>query len=344
LGTTKTVTIPREEDFSITLDDEGNDFVKYSIKNVSAVLNELTPTTDAEESKKRIVLSFKLNNNGFIELESASAVIEESFKTVDSKKKEKIEKKKKSLKLNFESEEINFSGLKKENFEESLKKFQEFEEYETEKRNIAKARNELESLLYHLKSEFKDEAATMKPFYTEKEKDSILKSVSDSSDWLDIQEDSTKLSEYQQRFNQLKTQSDPIFYRFKESQNRAVKLEFCSSTIKRMKDFVALMEQSFKHITQEERDNLLNLTSETEEFIKQKVEQQSKTPSNEAPVFTSDEIEKKCNALIEASAVLMRKPVPPPEPKPEETKPTEEKKSEEVPKTESPPKDQKTEL
>eukprot|EP01080_Neovahlkampfia_damariscottae_P005139 gene5139-8745_t len=331
IGSIKTVTIPRNEDFSITLDDNGEDFVKYSINNVTNTLNELKETIEEEEegegkkkeklesSKKRIVLSFKLTNNGFIELETSSAVLEEKFKVLDSKKKEKIETRKKSLKLNSSEDLINYIGLKKEDVEKSVLKFEEFKKYEEKKRSIEKSRNDLESHLYHLKNKFQEDEE-LKKFYTNEEKETLFKLVTEYADWLEIQEEETKLNEYIDRFNKLKSLSDPIFNRFDEFGKRKLKIESCQATIKRMKDFVALMEQSFKHITKEERDNLLNLTSETEKFINQKIELQNKTPLNETPIITSQELETKCNALIEASAILMRKPVPPPEPKPEETK------------------------
>lgn len=306
----KIISIPREQDFDISLENQGKNFLKVSVQDVEKTMGELKPNTT--EFKKRSTLTFKLNNNGFVYLESAAATLEESGDTRRSLLKSKVD------------ESYSIQSLSQAQKEASLKKLQEFETFEQEKKALAKARNELEGYIYTSKS-FLEDDSSLKPFQTEEERNLLEKGIQEASNWLDLTDDSTPMNEYNKRYENLLNLTSPFLSRQNERNSRIKEFDACKAMIPKTRKLLETFEKDIPYITKEERDKLSDLVDEVDKWVDDKKRLQENVKLNETPVIYSDEIKKNCQRIIDQSLILVKKPPPPPPPKEEKV---EEKKDE----------------
>lgn len=299
----KIISIPREQDFDVTLEKNGKDFMKVSLIDVAKSLEELKP--NGTEFKKRVSLTFKMNNNGFVYLETSAATLEEGSETKRSHIKSNI------------IETFSISPFTKEQRENSLQKLNEFQQYEIEKRALSKARNELESYIYSSKS-YLDEDTPLKPFQTESERKALEKGIEEYTNWLDLSDENTPLNEYTKRYESLLNLTKPFLSKQEERNARVKEFDSCKSLIPKTKNLIETFERDIPYITKEEREKLLDLTNEVERWLDEKKRLQENIPLNETPVVFAHEIKKNCQRIIEQSLILVKKPPPPKEEKKEE--------------------------
>lgn len=317
MSSPKIVSVPREKDFDVSLLHNDREFMKTSLYDVEKAHAELTP--NGTEFKRRSSLTYRMNNNGFISLESALATLEEGKDT------------KRALISSKVIENYKIPSLTEEEIKKAHAKIHEFEAYEAEKRHIAKARNDLESYIYKSKG-FLESDSSMRPFMSEAEVSALSVELDPISSWIYQQEDSTPAINFETKYQSLLDLTKDFTSRSEEAKQRVREIDACKTMFGKTRDLLVTMEATLPHITKEERGSLEGILHEVEKWLDEKKRIQENLPLNETPAVHADEIKKNCRRIYDSSFNLLKKPVPPPikEEKKEDTptEPTGHKKEE----------------
>ncbi|KAL9642388.1 hypothetical protein ABK040_014231 [Willaertia magna] len=340
LEETATITVPRTEDFTITVkyapdslplgySTEDGLIAQYEVNGVEKAMSEWK-FDDERGKKKKVRVVFKLNSNGFVTLDSATALLEETV-TVrvdppasndtksETEAKPTYKKDIKTTKVDLEVKVTDLSLVKKmtpEQIIQSKERVKKVESYEQLKRRISAARNTLESTLYGTRDSI-FENDNLRPYYTQQDKNAIIKVLEQVEEWLnDYSDDEVNESQvtlYKDKLSSITSLTNPIIERYNEFKKRKEAITFCTnifnSTIQAMK----YMKENQKHITEEELNELNNFLLEKQNFLKDSLARQAAYPSFETPIITAKEIQTECSKLTEKTFQLARKPKPEPE-------------------------------
>lgn len=259
MDSSKSVSLQRDKDFSITLayDDKENPkisipFIKFDFTGVEKALSELTQTENATDAKKYIKISFKLTPDGLITVQSANAVIEETIEVPDPENKEKTKTKQvtRQTPITVQSTAIGIPPMTSDMIERSIKKLDIIDEKERVRRLTAQKRNDLESHINLCRDQLLD--AEAKPYATTSELEKLSEMLSQLSDWLDDEGDDTTADVYQEKYDQLAHISKPILNRMEEAEKRPREILRCRNTFNKTREVIKLFEQNYPQITQQE--------------------------------------------------------------------------------------------
>ncbi|EFC50686.1 predicted protein [Naegleria gruberi] len=338
----KTITVPRTEDFSITLKYSPNSIPKsyttensiistYQINGVTKTMSNWT-FEDERGKKKKVKATFKLNRYGLVELDSVNAILEETVtvrvETNDTIKDGSNETKpeptyKKDTKttkvdLDFKMTEVSLvKQLTPEQLKASREKINNVEKYESLKRKISAARNTLEATLYGTRDKILDNPE-FKPYFTVTEQNNINKALDELEVWLSDNYDEGTVDQsvvdtYNTKLRTITDFTNPIHDRHREHRARKEVVGFCKNIFNVTNQAVKYMKDNQKHITDEERQELLDLITEKEKYLSDTISKQDKLPLFEAPTVLAAEIKKECGKVSERTLILAKKPVPKPE-------------------------------
>jgi len=352
MDASKTVTIPRDEDFSFTITEGGvGSLVTYHVKGVKEVLEGFKPSNGSivESGKKSVKLTFDLDKNGIVSLKSARADFEESFKKIvkvkvkvedekkDEKKEEKKDEKKEEEKKDGKKDEkpktkivskekiITKSQTKILNVEhedhgllsltdEILKQYEKEMSELDEYEKLKLITVEKRNNLESLIYSTKSGMSDLSKYSTEDEKKNYEKVSTEIDDWLNFGdgEDSTA-DEYQKKYDLLQSVYQPVQQRFDQTNERPKVLTGCRDIFNQSNQFLDLFKKmGTNHIKQDLIDGLESKTKEVTEWLDKTVSAIEKAPLFETPVVTNKEIKEKCDKLREQLLVLIRMPPPPP--------------------------------
>uniref|UniRef100_A0A7S1KSQ9 Uncharacterized protein n=1 Tax=Percolomonas cosmopolitus TaxID=63605 RepID=A0A7S1KSQ9_9EUKA len=316
---------------------------QFHFKNVQESMKDFSEALEKDkDAKTKVRIGFELTSAGMLRLHSAQASLEqtvlvpipaereqktndtateEDLKTDEQKKETeqkaeevKYKEEKKVTKINIEYDVNSFTlpALSEDQLKEMRTRMESFERIETARQLIAKSRNELESRVYATQSLLYDEE--FEPFYVEEESAKLSEVLTASDDWLmETDEDpSVTADDYKKKLQEIDALAQPIKERKEEVNKRAEQVDACKSLFKLTRGLVAEMETNSPHITEEERNNLLNAVSSTEQWIDEQMEKQKATPLNQAPIVTSTEIQTQCAKIEPLTMFLVNKPKPPP--------------------------------
>ena len=339
----KTINVPRTEDFSVTLMYNPNSlpkgytaeqaaFATYEITGVSKAMSNWT-FEDERGKKKKVKATFKLNRNGLVELDSVTAILEETI-TVrvendtlaadgNETKAEPVYKKDiRVTKVDLEFRQTDLSLVKRltpEQLQASQEKVRSVEEFESLKRRISAARNTLESTLYATREKL-IESSEKKAFYTTAEKNKINDALDKVEEWLgenyddEDNVDPAQITVYKEKLATITDLTNPIYDRIAESKARKEALTYCKNIFNTTNYLIQNMKENLKHITDEERDELAAFVKETEKSALESLAKQDRAPLFEAPAILAADIQKECLKVTERALRLAKKPVPKPEP------------------------------
>jgi len=344
LGSKKSINVPREEDFSITVkysDDsapvgysaQSSLLSEYDVIGVNKVMSNWTFEDDRGKNKK-VRVTFELNNSGILKLDSATAILEQTVTVrVESKKnttanatateenteeeKPQYKKEKKVSKVELETKVKVLSVVQPLTDAQKLsitRKMTELEEYEKLKKDISGARNTLESTLYEYRYQLLEDE-TYKPFYVESEANALIQKIDETDLWMSENDDESIISRereiaYRDQLKGLTDLSQPILDRYNQVQLRAKAIAKCRDEINNTMTYISVFKTISTHITDQEWSDLSELAKETEAWVNATIAKQNTTPLNQAPVALDSDFHSKCSALKVRRTLLINKPRP----------------------------------
>ncbi|GIL45761.1 hypothetical protein Vafri_2912 [Volvox africanus] len=190
---------------------------------------------------------------------------------------------------------------------------------ETRKREVAKARNDLESYIIAMKEALETDEL-MQKVSTEDQRDSFRTRLTDEEDWLYMEADESEgAQQFIYRLKQLREIGEPIKRRAEDLEVRPKLVQELRNALELQRSIVKAWPETKPWISEVEREEISKLVSELEADLEAKVAAQSAKADHEDPAFSVSELvlawerhEKAFNKINNK-----KKPKPPPEPKPE---------------------------
>ena len=221
-----------------------------------------------------------------------------------------------------QSTQINFKweqhGLSNSQIEE-LKKVEDGQ-YEWDNKILAlkEMKNNLESYVYEQRNSL-DTYGDKAPYIKESEKP-YIQTLNDTESWLYGDGENATKEQYEDKLTQLRTVGEVIHVRYVFHDLYSAKKERLSQFLQEsLSQATSIPDDS--HITKEEKEALIKLLMETQEWFNNTTQAQDALPKNEDPVCDINEFDTK----LQAAEALAHKTLNKPKPKPK-TPPKEEKK------------------
>jgi len=149
--------------------------------------------------------------------------------------------------------EVSAFGLSKKDIRDALELEASMANEDRIITETADRRNDLESYIYAMRDKLSGE---FKSFSSEQEKSLLGKMLGDAEEWLYGDGFDSVKALYMSKLDELRAVGDKIESRSFEAENRKPAVESLKKQVELCKSFVANMNDSHAHITQEERDQV----------------------------------------------------------------------------------------
>mmetsp|Transcript_30409 Transcript_30409/g.63681 ORF Transcript_30409/g.63681 Transcript_30409/m.63681 type:complete len:960 (-) Transcript_30409:54-2933(-) len=287
---------------------------------------------DAAEEKKEEEKSEEENKESEEkkEAEDTAADAEGEKKEEEKKKKTKIvqkEKKKKHVRtLQVKS---YYTGpirpYSPEIMAESKAKLELLAQKDKERMMLEEAKNKYEAYIYYIRNKLIDDEETINKISSEEQREALRQSAEDAEEWMFDDGYTADLATYEAKYAELSAPAEKVFFRASELDARPKAIEALKAKLEKVESLMKKWETTMTHITEEERQEVLDKVAEVHKWIDEKVEEQEKADQTSDPVFTSDEVPGQTKKIESIVSRLMKKPKPKPEEKKEDEKDASEK-------------------
>ncbi|GLI64023.1 hypothetical protein VaNZ11_007184 [Volvox africanus] len=189
---------------------------------------------------------------------------------------------------------------------------------ETRKREVAKARNDLESYIIAMKEALETDELIQK-VSTEDQRDSFRTRLTDEEDWLYMEADESEgAQQFIYRLKQLREIGEPIKRRAEDLEMRPKLVQELRNALELQRSIVKAWPDTKPWISEAEREEISKLVSGLEMDLEAKVAAQSSKADHEDPAFSVSELVQAWERHEKAFNKInnKKKPKPPPEPKP----------------------------
>ncbi|GFP97031.1 heat shock 70 kDa protein 16 [Phtheirospermum japonicum] len=150
-------------------------------------------------------------------------------------------------------------------------------------------KNALEAYVYETRNRLLN---SYRSFATDSEKDGISSSLQQTEEWLYEDGDDESEFVYTEKLQDLKKMVDPIEYRYKDEEDRAV-------ATRNLLNCLVEYRTAARSLPPNERDAVIGECNKAEEWLREKSQLQDSLPKNADPVLWSSEITSKSQALDE---------------------------------------------
>lgn len=178
------------------------------------------------------------------------------------------------------------------------------------------ALNDLEGYCYKVKNRLLDEEDELKKVSTDEARQAIIDMANAVEEWLYDEGRNADVAGYKAKMKEISTPAEAIFSRHSEltARPREVNkgLELLANATTRVSSWGPSNTKGYAHITEAERDKVLDLIANAKKWIEDKVAEQEKKSLFEDPVFHSKDVEKQILPVLQAASTLAKKPKPPP--------------------------------
>ncbi|KAJ2836860.1 adenyl-nucleotide exchange factor sse1 [Coemansia erecta] len=182
------------------------------------------------------------------------------------------------------------------------------------------AKNSLEEYIYEIRSKVESE---YKAYVEPTEQQKFLDSLMSAEDWLYDEGDDTTKDAYLEKLSGLKAVGEPISERFREDKERPKAARELRDSIAQLADRATSQEERYSHITQEERQRVIDRIEKVQEWLDEKTEKQSLKNKWDAPTVFAHEIKKQREELVYFASPILSRPKPEPKPEPKVETPAE---------------------
>lgn len=255
----------------------------------------------------------RLNLHGILSFEEAYTVeeVEEEEKYTtgegDEKKEEtrKVRKVKRTGTLNLVGGYGGFTSETKNKLMEEEGKMASSDKLvmETEER-----KNALEEYVYDTRGKLDGRYAS---FVQPKEKEELLAGLQAAEDWLytDEGEDASK-SAYVEKLSALKKTGDPVYNRWKESEERPKAAAALREVVNNWLSIAQSGDEKYSHITDADKEKVIEKCATNQKWLEDNLVRQSERSKNVDPVIQSTEILSRRDDVQFTSAGIMNRPKP----------------------------------
>lgn len=264
--------------------------------------------------------------------EAESAEKEGEEKTGDTKedgaekKEEPKKKKKKTIQVEKEKKKKHTRTLKVAKYHvgpiqpysaeimaESQAKLDTLAEADKARLLLEEAKNKVESYIYHIRNKLIDDEEEIGKVTSEEQREALRQSTEDAEEWMWDAEDDLKT--WEDKYTELSEPAEKAFFRMAELAARPKAIEALTTKLGKIEDLMKKWETSMEHITEEERQEVLDKVQDVRAWIEEKVKAQEEADPTGDAVFTSEEVPGQTKKIEGIVARLMKKPKPKPEKK-----------------------------
>jgi len=303
------------------------------------------PSTQ-EDSPPRIRVDFKYDHSGVFEVDFAKYLQEiipektaeskgdeakvaegDESKVVEGETEEKPKKTFKSIPLKVDV--VYPFALTPEAIEKASRRENEFIAQDKVLRATSDKKNELEEYCYSMRDKVEGE---LREFATEGERTEIQGELEAVESWLYDEGYDEKLEVYVSKLKGLQDQGNKFVHRMHEHEERPKAAQSLKDDIGTYLGVVNSPDPKYDHISQEDRNKVVNACEDAEKWITTQMSKQVDKNLHEDPCITVGEIETSKNDLryICKPIVSKKKPAPKKEEKKEEKTPEPETKEDET--------------
>ncbi|KAL3627510.1 hypothetical protein CASFOL_028873 [Castilleja foliolosa] len=150
-------------------------------------------------------------------------------------------------------------------------------------------KNTLEAYVYETRNKLLN---SYRSFATDFEKDGISSNLQQTEEWLYEDGDDESEFVYTEKLKDLKKMVDPIEYRYKDEEDRAV-------ATRNLLNCLVEYRTAARSLPPNEKDAVIGECNKAEEWLREKSQQQDSLPKNADPVLWSSEITRKAQTLDE---------------------------------------------
>lgn len=201
---------------------------------------------------------------------------------------------------------------------ESKAKLEYLAQKDRERIALEEAKNKVESYIYYIKNKMSDDEKEIATVTTEEQRTSILNLATTSEDWLYDDGYDADLATFEDKYVELSEPAEAIFTRLSELKlrpNAGVELK---KKLQKIEDLMLKWETDKPQITQEEREEVMELVNNARKWLDDMEMKQASTPAYETPVYFSQDVPKQAKPIETLVAKLNKRPKPKVEKKKEE--------------------------
>lgn len=206
-------------------------------------------------------------------------------------------------------------SLSKEAFLEAKEKLEALNIKDAERKRTAELKNNLEGYIYATREKLESEE--YEKISSSQERQSFIEKLDEVQEWLYTDGEDASATKFEERLDSLKSNGDPIFFRFNELTGRPAACELAQKYLGELQQIVHGWEAK-SWLPKERIDKVLKDAENFKKWLAEKEAEQKKTLPFSTPAFTSEEVYEKVFDLQDKVASINRIP----KPKPKVEKPT----------------------
>ena len=177
---------------------------------------------------------------------------------------------------------------------------------------LESAKNMVESYIYKIRNKLIDDEENVKSVTTEEQREETSKLANDAEEWLYDDGYNADLVTMQNKFAELETPAEKIFFRVAELTARPLAVTALKEKLSKIVALMTKWETTHPHITEEERGDVLAKVEEIKIWLADKEAEQEKLAPSEDPAFSSAELKAKTKVVEGVVSRLSKKPKPKP--------------------------------
>lgn len=183
-------------------------------------------------------------------------------------------------------------------------------------KDIAQAKNDLESFVYATRSRMSDE--DVMEVSNDEQRDEVKSKLMEAEDWLyDTDDIEGAPKKFLDRHGDLKDLSEPIFFRVKQVTARVSAVEKFNDLVNLTRNLIPVLEANHTWVPAEDRERLSTMIDTAEKWLEEQTTAQEALAPHETPAFTSKQVFAELAPIAKLAQELQnrKKPKPPKAPK-----------------------------
>ncbi|GER52959.1 heat shock 70 kDa protein 16 [Striga asiatica] len=276
-----------------------------------ATLEKIGPFRVSHVENMKIKVKVVLNINGIVSIESASLIdyhvnesnlnnidthsenVEqinsESFDKANGHSGHEIRRLKAIRRQDVFVDETAYGGMTVSELTHAQEKELQLAQQDIKMERTKDKKNALEAYVYETRNKLLN---SYRSFVTDAEKEGISSNLQQTEEWLYEDGDNESEFVYAEKLKDLQKMMDPIEYRYKDGEARAVATRHLLNSIVEYRMAAGSLPPA-------EKDAVIGECNKAEEWLREKTQLQDSLPKNADPVLWSGEITRKAQALDE---------------------------------------------
>jgi len=187
--------------------------------------------------------------------------------------------------------------------------FKKLKKQDDIKLETAKAKNDLEQYIYDTRNQLEEQEA--QDVSTAEQREELQNALGEAESWLhDVSPDDENAAIFKDKLASVRRLADPIFIRRLEAGRREGDVKATRELIQYTRELVADLTKQRPWIPEEDKESLLKMAKEAEEWLDAKLIEQEAKKLWEDPAFVSKDLRSKIEPIAKYSAQLLKRPKP----------------------------------